>query len=130
MASETSSDCLCFNLLDTFVFIMLFITQTVVFHHLPPCLIKVTFCTSYVNVPTYRLDDDDDDDDVNVIIKNQRYLDFISLKPVDMNLSFKNGISVDCFTNLTDKFILRRSLDMFHTSLRKCSENRYLNKID
>lgn len=126
MASETSSDCLCFNLLDTFVFIMLFITQTVVFHHLPPCLINVTFCTSYVNVPTYRLDDDD----VNVIIKNQRYLNFISLKPVDMNLSFKNGISVDCFTNLTDKFILRRSLDMFHTSLRKCSENRYLNKID
>lgn len=113
-----------------FVFILLFITHTVVFHHLPPCLIKVTFCTSYVNVPTYRLDDDDDDDDVNVIIKNQRYLNFISLKPVDMNLSFKNGISVDCFTNLTDKFILRRSLDMFHTSLRKCSENRYLNKID
>lgn len=71
---------------------MLFITQTVVFHHLPPCLINVTFCTSYVNVPTYRLDDDD----VNVIIKNQRYLNFISLKPVDMNLSFNNGISVDC----------------------------------
>lgn len=129
MASETSSDCLCFNLLDTFIFIMLFITQTVVFHHLPPCLINLTFCTSYVNVLTYRLDDDDDDD-VNVIIKNQRYLNFISLKPVDMNLSFKNGISVDCFTNLTDKFILKRSLDMFHTSLRKCFENRYLNKID
>lgn len=121
MASETSSDCLCFNLLDTFVFIMLFITHTVVFHHLPPCLINVTFCTSCVNVPTYRLDDDD----VKVIIKNQRYLNFILLKPVDMNLSFNNGISVDCFT-----IFLKRSLDLFHTSLRKCSENRYLNKID
>lgn len=104
---------------------MLFITHTDVFHHLPTCLINVTFCTSCVNVPTYRLDDDDDDDDVKVIIKNQRYLNFISLKPVDMNLSFNNGISVDCFT-----IFFKRSLDLFHTSLRKCSENRYLNKID
>lgn len=84
---------------------MLFITQTVVFHHLPPCLIKVTFCTSYVNVPTYRLGDDDDDDDVNVIIKNQRYLNFTSLKPVDMNLSFNNGISVDCFFKIFIRFV-------------------------
>lgn len=71
---------------------MLFITHTVVFHHLPPCLINVTFCTSYVNVPTYRLDDDDDDD-VNVIIKNQRYLNFISLKPVDRTYHSKMGLA-------------------------------------